>query len=102
MLNILNIIGGVISAFFTDTTYPFTILFAAFFVLGLLSFVTKFRCISALPVLVKHHLPHVSYIKKLHVKRNIMIGYIPILSVSALMLSIPMIYLPLHLCRIVS
>ncbi len=42
MLNILNIIGGVISAFFTDTTYPFTILFAAFFVLGLLSFVTKF------------------------------------------------------------
>lgn len=41
MLNILNIIGGVISAFFTDTTYPFTILFAAFFVLGLMSILIK-------------------------------------------------------------
>lgn len=41
MLNIFNIIGGVISAFFTDITFPFTILFAAFFVLGLMSILIK-------------------------------------------------------------
>ena len=41
MLNVFNFIGGVLSAFFTDITYPFTILFAAFFVLGIICLILK-------------------------------------------------------------
>lgn len=41
MLNVLNFIGSVISTFFGDITYPFTILFGAFFLLGLICCIKK-------------------------------------------------------------
>lgn len=41
MLNVLNFIGRVISTFFGNISYPFTILFASFFVLGLICCIKK-------------------------------------------------------------
>ena len=41
MLNFLNFIGGVISTFFMDISLPFSILFGAFFILGLIGLIIK-------------------------------------------------------------